>query len=262
MESHVHLRAIEAFAQRSTTTIESTITSAVAASQQTLAFKMDSLDHRLDSSNLVTMQFFSTELGRIQEQLTQTALNNSKPIYTSFSTTQSIVRKPVFVCFKNWNNYRLPIGHLQVFTGSKKMQNNSGTKNTNGWSFGVQFEFFPAPWLSNKSIVAYVRYHQGKSGIPTCLPRMYCSATLSANRQACLAVERDDVDLLRSLFSSSLAMPHDRDEDGWTLLHVSYFFLQAPIFTRPDPPSIHRSYFRDQCQPKFASRISAQETSS
>lgn len=218
MESHVYLRTIEALTERSTATIESMITSAVAASQKSLIFKMDPLDHRFDSS-----------LGRIQGQHTQTisciAPNNSESMSMTVSTTQSIVRKPIFVCFKSWNNYRLPIGHLQVFTGSKKMQKSSGTVGASGWSFGVQFEFFPALWLSNKSIVAYIRYHQGKSGISTCLPRMYCSATVSADRQACRAVENDDVDLLKSLFSSSLAMPHDRDEDGWTLLHVSGFFL-------------------------------------
>lgn len=189
-----------------------------------------------------TRQFFSTELGRIQEQYPQTiscvAPNNSEPICKTVSTTQSIVRKPVFVCFKNWNNYRLPIGHLQAFTGSKKIQDSSGTGGASGWSFGVQFEFFPAPWLSNKSIVAYFRYHQGKSGISTCLPRMYCSATVPENRQACRAVENDDVDLLKSLFSSSLAMPHDRDKDGWTLLHVSDFFQHLVSVDR-DFLSIH-----------------------
>lgn len=220
MESHVYLRAI----RRSTAKIES----AVAESQRTLSFKMDSLD-RADSSIFVTKEFLSTELGQIREQIAQSisciAPNNSEPVYTTVSTTQSIVRKPVFVCFKSWNNYRLPIGHLQVFTGSKEIKNGSGAGGASGWSFGVQFEFFPAPWLSNKSIVACVRYYQGESGIPVYLPRMYCSATVSGDHQACRAVENDDVNLLKRLFSSHLAMPHDRDKDGWTLLHVSNFFL-------------------------------------
>lgn len=220
MELQIYLRSIEALTRRSTTKIQSTMT-AVVASQRTLSFKIDSLD-RVDSSNFVTKEFFSTELDRVREQL---APNNSEPVYTTVSTTQSIVRKPVFVCFKSWNNYRLPIGHLQVYTGSKKVKGGPGAGGAGGWSFGVQFEFFPAPWLSNKSIVAYVRYYQNGSGMPVCLPRMYCSATVSADRQACRAVENDDVNLLKSLFRSHLAMPHDRDENGWTLLHVSDFFL-------------------------------------
>lgn len=216
MNSRVDLRAI----RRSTAKIES----AVAASQRILSFKLDSLD-RVDSSNFVTKEFFSTEIRQIREQIAQNWPNNSAPVYTTVSTTQSIVRKPVFVCFKSWNNYRLPIGHLQVFTGSKEIKNGSGAGGAGGWSFGVQFEFFPAPWLSNKSIVAYFRYHRGESGIPVYLPRMYCSASVPADRQASRAVENDDVNLLKRLFNSHLAMPHDRDEHGWTLLHVSDFFL-------------------------------------
>lgn len=231
MESHVYLRTIETLTRRSTATIENTITSAVAASQKVLDSKMDSLDHRFHSSDFVTKQFFSSEIDRIQGQLTQVvrgiAPNNSQPVYTAVSKTQSTARKSVSVCFDSWKGYRLPIGHIQVSTGSKIVQKGSGTNSASGWGFGVQFEFFPAPWLSNESMVASFRYYQEKSRIIICRPRMDCFATVPANRQACIAVENDDVELLQSLFSSRSAMPQDRDEHGWTLLHVSDFFAQV-----------------------------------
>lgn len=239
MESHVYLRSIETLTRRSTATIENTITSAVAASQKVLDSKMDSLNNQFDSSNFVTKQYFSTEIDRIQGQLTQAvrgiAPNNSEPVYTTISKTRSTTRKSVSVCFDSWKGYRLPIGHIQVSTGSKIVHNGSGTNGASGWGFGVQFEFFPASWLSNESIVASFRYYQENSRIIVCRPRMDCFVTVPENRQACLAVENDDVELLQNLFSSRLAMPRDRDEHGWTLLHVSYFFAR---FGRPCLPSI------------------------
>lgn len=241
MESHVYLRSIETLTRRSTATIEDTLISAVATSQrqaEILGSKMDSLGHQiqLESSSFVTKESFSAELARIQGQITQVvrgiAPSSSEPIYTTVSTTQTIVRKSVSVCFNSWNSYRLPIGHLQVFTGSKKEQNNSETEGASGHGLGVQFEFFPAPWLSSKSIVASFQYYHNRS-TPIYRPNMYYSATVSSLHQAFRAVEDDDVALLRRLLSSNLANPNDRDKDGWTLLHVSDFFAQAPSSGRP-----------------------------
>lgn len=232
-KSHVYLQTIETLTQKSTTTIENTIASAVAASQGVLSSKLESLDRRLESSDFVTKQFLAIELDRAQRQLTQeliqeltqvihsVAPNTSEPVYTTVSTTQNIVRKSVSVCFNNWNYYRLPIGQFQVSTRSKRIQYDTGTEGTNERSFGVQFEFFPAPWLSNKSIVASFQRYYDRSRTPRFGTNMYFPITVSKDHPPFRAMEKDDIALLQHLLGSGLARPNDRDKDGWTLLHVS-----------------------------------------
>lgn len=226
-KSHVYLQTIETLTQRSTTTIGNTIVSASQRQIDILGSKIDSLDHRLRTSGFVTERFLKAEVDKARGEVMQLVRNivpcNAETVYTTVSTTQNTVRRSVSVCFSRWNNYRLPIGQLQIFTGSKKTRNSSDVEGASDGSFGIQVEFFPAPWLANKSIVARLQYHFGGSGMEISHPVVYYSMTVSERHQAFVAVEKDDIPLLQRLLGSGLARPNDRDESGWTLLHVSDF---------------------------------------
>lgn len=86
---------------------------------------------------------------------------------------------------------------------------------------GFTFDFTPATWISDTSIMATLLFQKEKySDFPRFTQSLSCTSVIPGGHEAFVYAKEGNIIGLQKLFSTGHVRPNDRNEHGMTLLHV------------------------------------------